>query len=151
MSGVRQIERTVVDLNLFVSGLISRLGQPRRLIDHLYRGSFQLIISQELRDELDEVLQREKFTIRFGLTPEDRTSFLALVDRRAIFVDPAPRVPVAVRDPKDEIVLATASGGSADYIVTGDVDLLVLKDDSRLSPLRIVTVRELLTILDAQE
>ena len=51
MSGVRQ-PRTVVDLNLFVSGLISKLGQPRQLIDHLQHGSFVLIISEQLQEEV---------------------------------------------------------------------------------------------------
>ena len=106
MSVARQ-PRTVVDLNLFVSGLISKLGQPRRLIDHLQAGAFVQIISQQLQEELQAVLTREKFT-RYGLTPDAREVFLSLVRAKAIIVDPVDQVPVAIRDPKDEIVLTTA-------------------------------------------
>ena len=109
------------------------------------------MISQQLRDERGEVLQREKFAARFGLTPEQRAAFLFLVDTRAVFVQPQRQVPVAIGDPKDEIVLVTALGGDADYLVTGDADLLVLRDDPSIGGLRILTVREVLTVLDAQQ
>jgi putative PIN family toxin of toxin-antitoxin system len=150
MSVAIPLARVVIDLNQFVSGLISSQGQPRRLLDHFRHGSFTLVISHQVRDELDEVLQREKFSTRFGLTPEQRAAFLSLVDARARFIEPLRRVPVAIRDPKDEIVLATALGGVADYLVTGDADLLVLKDDPSIGGLHILTVREVLTILDAR-
>lgn len=100
---------------------------------------------------MDEVLHREKFTSRFGLTPEDRADFLALVDSRATFVAPVAHLPIAVRDAKDDIVLATALGGEAEYLVTGDRDLLVLKDDPRLRVVQILTVREFLAILDSSD
>jgi hypothetical protein len=57
------------------------------------------------------------------------------------------RIPVDVRDPKDAHILAAALGGDADYLITGDDDLLVLRDDSRLSRPDIVTVVEFLSIL----
>lgn len=140
--------RVVVDLNLFVSGLISKLGQPRRLIDHLRRGSFQLLISRQLREELAEVLQREKFVVRFGITGDERAAFLYVIDTLAVTVEPQSRLPVEVRDVKDEIVLATALGGGADYLVTGDADLLSLASDLRLGGLSIVTVRQFLDRLE---
>ncbi|HEX5501645.1 MAG TPA: hypothetical protein VFW96_03425 [Thermomicrobiales bacterium] len=45
------------------------------------------------------------------------------------------------------MVLAAALGGSADYRVTGDDDLLALAGDPRLGALRIVTVRAFLDLL----
>ena len=85
MTSVIQLARAVVDLNLFVSGLISSRGQPRRLIDHFRQDSFVLVISRQQRDELEEVLQREKFVTRFGLTAAERAAFLLLVDSKARF------------------------------------------------------------------
>ncbi len=139
--------RAVVDLNLFVSGLISRLGQPFQLVEYLRQDAFLVVISQQLRDELEEVLRREKFVTRFGLTAESRDAFLALLDAKAQAVTPSLVLPVRVRDQNDEIVLATALGGDADYLVTGDEDLLVLRGERSIAPLQIVTVREFLQAL----
>ena len=96
MSSVRQPERAVVDINLFVSGLISRRGQPNQLIAFLRRDSFVLVISEQLRSELGEVLQRERFAVKSGLTEEEREDFLLLVDSKAVFVTPRRRLPVIV-------------------------------------------------------
>jgi predicted nucleic acid-binding protein len=52
-----------------------------------------------------------------------------------------------VRDPNDEKVLAAALGNRAGYLVTGDEDLLALRDDPRIKGLRIVTAREFLETL----
>ncbi|HSH81667.1 MAG TPA: putative toxin-antitoxin system toxin component, PIN family, partial [Herpetosiphonaceae bacterium] len=59
--------------------------------------------------------------------------------------------PVAVRDVKDAHVLAAALDGSADYLITGDDDLLVLADDPRLGTLQIVTIRVFLDRLGDSE
>ena len=53
-----------------------------------------------------------------------------------------------MRDPKDEPILAAALGGGADYLVTGDADLLIYRGDSRLGSLQIVTVHQFLAVLD---
>ncbi len=52
--------------------------------------------------------------------------------RSAITPLPLAALPVHCRDPKDDPSLAAALGGNADYIVTGDADLLVLDGHSTL-------------------
>ena len=59
-------------------------------------------------------------------------------------------LPVQVRDPKDEHVLAAALSGKADYLVTGDEDLLHLDGDPKLGNLQIITAREFVNLLDAR-
>ncbi len=49
------------------------------------------------------------------------------------------------RDPKDDYLLAYALVGKADYLVTGDEDLLELE---QVDALKIVTAREFLTVLE---
>lgn len=149
MSGEHELKRAVVDLNLFVSGLISRLGLPFQLIERLRQDQFILVTCPQLRHELDGVLRREKFTVRYRIRAEIRDELLDLIDTRAIIVTPHQSVPIAVRDPKDEIVLATALAGNADYIVTGDEDLLVLNGEPAIGKVQIVTVREFLSVLEA--
>jgi len=70
-----------------------------------------------------------------------------LIETLAIQAPEKRQLPVEVRDPKDEMILASALGGKADYLVTGDDDILVLQDDARLGKLQIVTARAFLNLL----
>ena len=52
---------------------------------------------------------------------------------------PLNSLPLHSRDPKDDKLLALALGGNADYLITGDNDLLVLEGHSEIGNLRIIT------------
>lgn len=139
------VKSAVVDTNIFVSGLILKKGLSYQLVNLLKKDSFVLILSKDLRTELEEVLRRIKFA---KFLSEDKISrFFRMIDTIAIVVSPKFNLPVKIRDPKDEIVLAAALGGKADYLITGDQDLLVLKGNSKLGNLGIVTVSEFLALL----
>jgi predicted nucleic acid-binding protein len=62
-------------------------------------------------------------------------------------VKPEPLPKRVCRDPDDDVVLATAVAGRADFIVTGDDDLLVLK---RFRGIRILSPRQVLEMLHAK-
>ena len=143
--------RVVVDTNLIVSSVLSTLGLPYRLVQYFLRDLFILLISAPMRQEIEIVIHRPRFQTRFGLTSQTRADLLLLIDTRAVFVTPRRRVPLPVRDAKNEMVLATALGGRADYLVTGDRDLLVLDRDPKLGALRILTVRDFLAVLSPAE
>ncbi len=146
---MRQIDarpRVVVDTNLFVSGTILKRGNPYKLLSAWRASAFVLLLSTDQLHELIDVFGRPKIIDRYHLT----TSELAdLFDRLAAMprAEPIKTLPVPVRDPKDEHLLATALGAGATHLVTGDEDLLVLREDSRLATLRIVTVVEFLATL----
>lgn len=105
------------------------------------RGQFGLVTSHQQRDELLHVLHRPKFRAVYGVTPADIARFARRIDQHATFIRPVMPVPVVVRDPKDEAILAISLEGAADYLVSGDKDLLVLASDPRLGTLQIVTPR----------
>ena len=63
---------------------------------------------------------------------------------------PSSSIPVSLRDPKDEHIPGAALAGKADYLVTGDDDLLVHQGDPRLGALQIVTASQFLTMLEEQ-
>jgi putative PIN family toxin of toxin-antitoxin system len=142
--------RAVVDTNLFVSGLIIKRGLPYQLVEAFRTGVFTLLVSPTLTREYERVLSEERFLQRYGLTQAEVADFLFLVDTTAFMVTPRQRLPVPVRDPKDEKILAAALGGQADCLVTGDDDLLALRDHPKLKTLKIVTVREFLERLPQQ-
>ncbi|MCL5957730.1 MAG: putative toxin-antitoxin system toxin component, PIN family [Chloroflexi bacterium] len=137
----------VVDTNIFVSGLITKLGTPAQLVESLRNGAFTLLLSEPLCAEYALVFPRPQFTHKYGITTEEVDEFLFLLDTTARRIMPSRRLPVTARDKKDERILAAALGGKANYLVTGDKDLLVLRDDPALGELKIVTAREFLEVL----
>jgi len=115
--------RLVLDTNTAVSGLIWGRG-PGRLIDASAAGNVQIISSLPLLDELHHVLLRKKFAAQLteqGVSAADLfEGYAALVQ----IVVPVLIGPVILADPDDDIVLATAVGGGAEIIVSGDTHLL---------------------------
>lgn len=146
----RRGPRAVVDTNLIISGLISSLGLPHLLIVAWRRGAFTLVITEQLLAEYVSVLARPQLSDKYGLAPGAVAALVRRLRRGALKVNPTRVIPVAVRDLKDEQVLAAALGGKAEYLVTGDDDLLSLDGQERLRALRIVPVREFLAILGEQ-
>jgi putative PIN family toxin of toxin-antitoxin system len=97
------------------------------------------IMSPPLRAEYANVLNRGPLVQRFRLTSDEIRAFLFAVDISSEYVLIGDNSPIELRDPDDEIVLMTAVSGNADFIVSGDRDLLSVAEDSRLGRLRIVT------------
>ena len=132
--------KAVIDTNLFVSGLISPHSLPSQII-RAWRGKrFKLITSMTLLEELADVLHRPKMT-RYGFSEEKIIIIIKSMEKLVLDI-PDSKLPIDLRDPKDKHVLLCAVRGKADYLVTGDQDLLVLKNDNRIKPVEIVTVSE---------
>lgn len=149
MASEQRLPRVVIDTNLFVSGAISPRGLPNQLLQAWLNGAFTLLISAEQRQEVQEVLARPEIASRYNLSEESRAHLLFLIDTLALQVPLRQRLPVHVRDPKDDHLLAACLGGKADYLVTGDEDLLTLNGHPRLPNLRIMAVRPFLNLLTA--
>ncbi len=137
----------VIDTNLIVSAFISGRGAPHQLLTALRAGAFRLVLSKSLRREYADVLARPHLVERYGIDAESVAAFLDLLDRRALLVTPSADLPLAIRDPKDAHVLATALAGGATHLVYGDDDFLALVGDPRLGELHIVAARAFLDTL----
>ena len=97
---------------------------PGRVIDAAAAGKALIIGSVPLLDELQGVLSRRKFTgqlAKLNANADDLFDGYAALVR---LVAPSAIGSVILADPDDDIVLATAVGGSADAIVSGDAHLL---------------------------
>lgn len=116
-------ERLVIDTNAFISRLLLPNSIPaqavRKAVD-----SGKVLVSEATLNELADVLSRTKFDAY--VTLEERQQFLRLLARIVELVPIVYRVRVC-RDPKDDGILEVAVNGSADFIITGDQDLLSLK------------------------
>ena len=114
--------RVVFDTNVLVSALLL----PRSATYRAYALAEQhcaLVTSAALLRELNAVLARPKFD-RY-VDQWSRLRFIARIQAVAVAIVPDPDVRIA-RDPKDDIVLATAKAARADFLVSGDEDLLSL-------------------------
>ncbi len=131
--------RVVLDTNLFVSGLISPAGTPHQLLRLWEQEQITLLTSAELISEVARVLQRPAIRQKYHLTDQLISALLTSLSQATEFVTPQTSLPVHSRDPKDDKLLALALGGNADYLITGDNDLLVLDGDPALENLRIIT------------
>jgi len=149
MHSARQRIRAVIDTNLIISGLISQGGTPHQLIALWRQGRFTLLVTPEIQAEYERVLARPVFAKRYGLSQEELSAFLRRLHAGALQSQPSTTLPGTVRDAKDTMVLAAALGGHATHLVTGDQDLLVLRDAPQIGRLHIVTASEFLEVLEA--
>lgn len=118
--------RAVLDTNVLVSALISPRGTPAQLLRAWGFGSFELIVSPTLLDELQRVLACPKLRRRVRKSEAD--TFVAWLKRAAlVVVDPAGDPPIVPTDPADSYLLSLAASQSA-VLVTGDHPLLALGD-----------------------
>lgn len=115
--------RAVLDSNVLISGAITK-GPPHRIIQGwLEGGSFHLVICRSLLDEVATVLV-ERQTMRRWISVEDARLYVVRLSTTAdVSEDPRPG-PLLTRDPDDDFVVYLARENDADWIVSGDADLL---------------------------
>ncbi|MBI2233021.1 MAG: putative toxin-antitoxin system toxin component, PIN family [Candidatus Aenigmarchaeota archaeon] len=126
--------RVVADTNIIISAIFWN-GKPYRVISKGMQGEYQLVTSPEI---IDEVLTKLRNKFQF---PEDKIEEQANI-LMSLFhmIIPTTKIDV-VRDKSDNKIIECAIDGKADFIVTGDPDLLNLKE---YNGIRIVTANELL-------
>ena len=131
----------VLDINVLVSALIKR-GKPKELWLKVVRKEFEFVSSRRILSDFLKVISREKFQ---GYVKErDIVDFLQAFHNTAKFVRVKSKLKVVKQDPDDDVILATAYDGNADYIVSGDKHLLKLKE---FRGIKIVSVSEILDLL----
>lgn len=129
--------RIVLDTNVLVAAFVAE-GLCRDIVRRRVK-THELITSQILLDELAEVLKR-KFDVELN-----NLAWFAFYKDRATLVHSAGLDLSVSRDPDDDFVLAAAIAGHADVIVTGDEDLLVLRQHQGV---RILSPRQFVQLLD---
>jgi len=139
--------RVVLDTNLLISAIIAT-GTPYFLLEAWKDDMFNLISSMELLEEIKETSQK-KYLQKYNRLPEKMDELIIVLRLAAEIVSPIQleKLPIRCRDPKDDIVLAVALGGDADYLVTGDSDLLSLEGKPELGKLKIVKATDFLNLL----
>lgn len=134
----------VADTNVVVSGFLWN-GNERRLMDAARDGIITLVTCKELLTELADVLSRPKFSNRLTQQSIELSFLIEAYSELADIVVTQPFFTVTSRDPDDDTVLACAVSGDCDIVVTGDDDLLVVKE---YQGIRIMRTAELLAELN---
>jgi putative PIN family toxin of toxin-antitoxin system len=117
------------------------------VLTRLRDDDYTLLYADPLLDELMAKLALPRIRVKYSLSDQDIETVLALILLRGELVTPRRRI-TACRDPKDNIVLEVAVTGQADFIVTGDNDLLVLHP---FEGIPIVGSAQFLIALDSSE
>lgn len=116
--------RVVLDTNVLLSGIAYSSRVPGKIMAAWRHGSVEVLLSTVILEELRRVLPR--LTNRHGLSPAEIEDLVDILAIQAEPVDPRPVHDAGLRDTNDLPVLGSLLAAQADYLVTGDKDLLAL-------------------------
>ncbi len=133
--------KVVLDTNQFVSSLLSRHGPSAQILQAWRNHAYVLVISRDIQQEIERVLTYPHIRTKYRLDQKQIDALMELIEREAAVISDPPRLDVITADPDDNKVLACAVAAQADYLVSGDQHLLVLR---RYQGTEIVTARDFL-------
>ncbi len=118
------MRRAVLDTDVIVSGAITPEGHPGEILKAWRAGLFALVISEDIIEEVKEVLNRPHIRDKYQhLTKATIGRLINLLRDHSIVVPGALNLTVVERDPDDDKIIIAAVEGDAEYIVAGDPDL----------------------------
>lgn len=125
--------KVIIDCNIWISFL---LGHQTALMQRILTDpALDIFICHKLLAEIKEVSSREK--IRKYIAVSDITDLLHLLRDFCIYADIQKVANSPIRDAKDLYLLSLAESVGADYIVSGDKDLLVLKSHGQTKMIKL--------------
>ena len=131
-----KVSRIIIDTNLWISFLITK--NFTRLDEIIFSKKCVLIFSRELLEEFLTVAKRPKF--RRFFSSSDIEEILETIQEYAEFIEVTSKTEVC-KDPKDNFLLSLSLDGNADFLLTGDNDLLILTKFRKTS---IITISDFL-------
>lgn len=118
--------RVVLDTNIIVSGIISSSGNPRRILQAWRQKEFTLLSSEAVIQEVTKVFHYPHLSETYQISESDVQIVVQSLVNDAELLEDLYEVERS-RDPDDNVLLACALEGKADYLVSGDSDLLSIK------------------------
>ena len=120
--------KVVLDANVLLSGLMFPDGAPGRVVAAWHQARFELVISVPQLAEIGRALAYPKIRRVLGWDDQRIEHFIRQLYVRAKIVDLAGTFVEVPGDPDDMPILATLVAAKADVLITGDGDLLALRD-----------------------
>ena len=116
--------RVVIDTNVVLSGMAYPASVPGRVMQLWQSGALEAVVSEFLLGEIARVLPR--MNTRLNWSVQVQQDYVEMMRILCDVVEPA--ATDAVRDKNDNPILGTLIAAGAEYLITGDKDLLVLAD-----------------------
>ena len=115
--------KIVIDTNVLISGIFWS-GPPSKILHAWQQEKFELALTPQIFEEYQRVAK-----ILYKQYPRiEITSIIDLIARNAIIYEPLGKNITISRDPDDDKFIHCALAADAKYIISGDNDLLVLKN-----------------------
>ena len=137
--------KIVLDTNVFVSALINPRGKPAQILNYVFESKVRLFTSPSIIEELERVLSYPKLVKRHGLEKEELKKFVSDLLSILSLVEGKKAIEVIVEDPADNNYLSCALDAKADFIVSGDIHLLNLRE---YEGIQIITPAQFLEMLE---
>jgi putative PIN family toxin of toxin-antitoxin system len=134
--------RLVLDANVFVSSFF-RGGNPRMVLERVIKGLDELFITKEILDENEEVLGRPKFQA----DKEEIDYLINSIEEIGNRIIPMRQIKNGSRDKTDNKYIDCGMAANVDYIISGDIHLLELREYGKI---KIITAREYLEAKSSQ-
>ncbi|MDR2177281.1 MAG: putative toxin-antitoxin system toxin component, PIN family [Treponema sp.] len=120
--------KIVLDANVFISSFFWG-GNPRIVLNRAIAGTDELFITKEILDEIYDVIRRPKFHV-----DEDEINyFINSIEEIANKIVPKVRIRNGSRDKTDNKYIECGITANVDYIISGDIHLLELKEYAEMS------------------
>jgi len=128
----KKADKIIIDTNLWISFLITK--NFKKLDERIKKGSIRIVFSLELIEEFLTVINRPKFKKYFDKSDVEKV--IELFDVYGELFEVKSKLDLC-RDKKDNFLLTLAIDSQADYLITGDKDLLELKslDRTKIIPI----------------
>jgi uncharacterized protein len=123
--------KIVIDTNVFISGVLSPGRAPAQLLELVLAGTIKLVLSPQIIHEIQRVIEYPgivKLTKKRQLESRELEEAIFRLMRVTYITSGTVNVRGVAADPADDMFLACALEGQADYIISGDHHLTDLKD-----------------------
>jgi uncharacterized protein len=129
----------LIDTNVYVSA-IAFGGTSRQVVNAVVSGKIVNYTSNEILDELTDVLNRPKFAYDKNVI----RSIISEIEQISELFNDYPEIDLVKQDSNDNHILSCAIQAQVNYLVTGDQDLLILNPQGNL---KILSPAEFMTVL----
>jgi uncharacterized protein len=119
--------KAVIDTSVMVSVAFPKEGLTKELRDLIADGAFVMVTSKPILSELYRVLHYPRIMKQFKATEEDIDEFIGMIIEKASLTKDLYDVRKIDEDHSDDMFLACAVEGQADFIVSRDPHLRNLK------------------------
>ncbi|GMO19005.1 MAG: putative toxin-antitoxin system toxin component, PIN family [Spirochaetaceae bacterium] len=131
--------KIVLDANVFISSFFWG-GNPRKIFERIIAGTDELFVTKEILDEIEDVMGRPKFH-----TDKDNIQYyINSIEEIGNKITAKKHIKNGSRDKSDNKYIECGIAANVDYIISGDIHLLELKEYDNI---KIVTAKNYLAIV----